>query len=247
MSDLIEEYQRSGDRARLREFYGQESYVRLYDAAKPKWTAKFEILARVMNLSAGDRVLDVGCAAQHFRPFVERFDAVYSCVDISPGFNPDYLTDAETLDGVPSDAFEWVLISDVLEHLPDPVAALNAAARVGRNLVTVVPNWYHLDRFTWLRHHPGDRHITRLPPRKWLGLHSASGWATTTFRGFYYVPSIAFYPWYPLRLFDGLMRKSPLHGFSSVIDNNWAHLPGIRVAGQELIVIATRTERAGGP
>jgi len=241
MSDLIRAYKRTGDRRYLREFYGAESYVRLYGATKLKWVAKFGILARQMALERGQDVLDVGAARQHFRPYVEASGASYTSVDLSAGFEPDYVCDAESLDGVPPDSFDWVVLSDVLEHLPRPDLALRAAARTARRLLTVVPNWYHLDRVGWLPRDPGDRHITRMTPRRWLRLHGEAGWRVDHFRGFYYVPSIAFRPWYPLQLFDGLMRKSPLHLVTRPIDRYLAHLPILRVSAQELVIVSTRT------
>lgn len=40
--------------------------------------------------------------------------------------------------------FEWVVMTDVLEHLYDPKAILKEAARVGRHVLVIVPNFNSL-------------------------------------------------------------------------------------------------------
>jgi SAM-dependent methyltransferase len=48
----------------------------------------------------------------------------WTSVDIVPDFNPDIVCDITTLEGVEPDSVDSLFAGHVIEHLPDPVAAL---------------------------------------------------------------------------------------------------------------------------
>lgn len=239
--NTIEQFRKTNNKEFLNAFYNDEKYNKIYAKIKPKWKEKFKVLAKIMNLKPGEKVLDVGSAAQMFKPYAESYGAVYTSADLAAHFKPDYVCDAETLEGVPSDAYDWVVLSDILEHVGDPEAALRAAQRVGRNVVVVVPNWYRLERFgSLLRRDSADRHLQKLSPQQWLGHFKDAGWNDIKIRGFYYVPSIAFYPYKILKILDKLFLTFPFRWISKPIDTYLAELPIIRTLGQELIILARR-------
>ncbi len=240
MSQFIRKYRETGDRNHLKAHYESEGYLQIYRKPKPKWIAKFQILSDLIDLQPGQRLLDVGCATQMFRPYAERRGGTYEGVDIAAGFSPDYVADAQSLEGVPKDHYDWVVLSDVLEHLPDPAAAFRAAARVSRELLAVVPNLYRLESIPYLPRRPDDRHLVRMSPWRWLSLCQASGWRISHVRGFFYVPSIAFYPLFPLRVADRLLRNPLSLAVSRVIDRRWADRGFLKYLGQELIFTAQR-------
>jgi hypothetical protein len=196
-----------------------------------------------MNIQKGTTVLDVGSAAKMFQPFVEAYGGVYQSADIAAHFAPDYVCDAETLEGVPSNAYDWVVLSDILEHVDNPENALRAALRVGRNVIAVVPNWYRLERFgNLLPRDPSDRHLQKLSPQQWLAHFQNAGWQIVKTRGFFFVPSVAFYPYKPLKLIDKIFLTLPFRLLSRPIDTYLAELPILREMGQELIIVGTRRE-----
>lgn len=124
--------------------------MKTYEKLDPKWLKEFAIMMKLMNLTKGEKVLDVGCASQMFKPYVEKEGAIYRGLDISEGFKPDYVCDAEDMSAVRDNEFDWVVLSDILEHLPAPLRAIREAYRIGRKVIAVVPNWYQLDRFSFL-------------------------------------------------------------------------------------------------
>src|SRR5690606_1022911 len=107
--DLICRFRETGDRRFLQLYYQRDGYQAIYTTPKPKWIRKFQLLITLMNLKSGQRVLDVGCAAQMLRPYVEEQGAIYKGLDISPSFNPDFVGDAETMENV-DESFDWVVM-----------------------------------------------------------------------------------------------------------------------------------------
>jgi len=239
--NYIKEFCRSNDRTYLQKYYASDHYVQMYSKPKPEWTRKFNIIAQMMKMEFGTRVLDVGCASKMFRPYTVERGGIYKGLDISPGFQPDYLCDAENMDAIGDNEFDWVVLSDVLEHLPNPTKALRESRRVGLNVIAVLPNWYHLDRFTFLPHHPNDRHLVRMSPHKWINMFRQVGFKIVRVRGFFYVPSIAFRPLPGLGTIDRFLRECTLLiVLSDIIDERFSERPVVRFLGQEIIVVATK-------
>ena len=161
-------------------------------------------------------------------------------LDISEGFQPDYICDAEDMSIIGGDEFDWVVLSDILEHLPNPGRTLTEAYRIAKKAIAVVPNWYRLERFLFLPRHPNDRHITRKPPKGWLEEFEKAGFEITQVRGFFYVPSIAFYPVLPIVAIDHILRTRPFLIFDNLINKHFADKSLFRFLGQELIIVGKR-------
>ncbi len=241
--DLVRRFRATGDEEALWAFYNREAYVALYAKTKRKWATKASLLARMMDLEPSEVVIDVGCASQLLRPYVERSGAQYVGLDIAEGFSPDVIADAQARWPIDDDSADWIVLSDVLEHVARPMDVLREACRVGKRLLVVVPNWYRLERFaSLLPRSTGDRHLHKMPPRRWMRMARECGWHVVQVRGFWYVPSIAFVPWRPLLIVDKLMRLSPLAVLSEPIDRFAGGWPLIRGLGQELILCARRAD-----
>jgi SAM-dependent methyltransferase len=124
-------------------------------------------LRRTAGLLAG-RVLDVGGARRRgrFRPPAE---ADWLVADVAVDLRPDVAADVQSLpfrDGT----FDAVKATEILEHVPDPAAALGECRRVlrrGGHLVATVP---FLER---LHGDPGD--YGRYTDAMWRRLLAAAG------------------------------------------------------------------------
>lgn len=100
------------------------------------------LVPRLVALARG-RLLDAGCGTMPYRHYVEERVDVYDGLDVEarvPGVK--YLTDVQEMQGVPSQGYETVLSSEVLEHIPRPDRALSEIHRVlapGGTLILTVP------------------------------------------------------------------------------------------------------------
>lgn len=237
MSNNILRFQQTGDKRYLRLHYDSLRYLRVHATVTPRLAAKFEVMIEEMEPLIGQSVLDIGCAASHFRSYVLNHGGIYLGVDIARHFAPGIVADAERL-CFARGTFDWMVLADVLEHLPNPRLAIQEAARIGRAVIAIVPNWYRLDRFEWLPHSPHDRHITHLSPSKWIKLFEGSGFQITSLRGFYYVPSVAFYPWLPLRAAEKVFHTWPFVRIGKMMEKRYSKHPTLRFMGQELLIVA---------
>ena len=70
----------------------------------------------------------------------------YKCIDDLSGFGPPGQLAGEVIKGdiqalpFKDDEFDVAVMMEVLEHLPDPVRALEEAARVAKTIIITVPN-----------------------------------------------------------------------------------------------------------
>ncbi len=150
---------------KLPEYYPQDYYGERHPVFKDQIMA-----ARARKLgtpSAGARVLDIGCGKGDFLLACRRKGWEVAGVEQAHApvmaLRDEYgieIVTPEEVSSLPSDAFDFVTLWHVLEHLSDPRAVLGEAYRVlkpsGRILVEV-PNfggwqarigrevWYHLD------------------------------------------------------------------------------------------------------
>jgi SAM-dependent methyltransferase len=122
----------------VEEFVAEAPHVR-----RPIAEAVLEFAARA---PAGSRVLDVGAGEAPYRGLFEHCE--YLTVDWEGsiyGTTPDITA---TASGIPVDdaQFDAVLLTEVLEHVPDPVSVLREQLRIlkpgGRILVTVPFVWH---------------------------------------------------------------------------------------------------------
>jgi SAM-dependent methyltransferase len=83
-------------------------------------------------------VLDVGCGDRRLREHLPR-ESKYTGLDLVPP--ADVIASAENPLPFDADAFDCVVLADVLEHLNNPHAALDEALRVaGRSVIVLLPN-----------------------------------------------------------------------------------------------------------
>lgn len=145
---LLERIRRN--RASIAEELGQRRYRDVSAAV----ASNIRITERLIANHARGRVLDVGCGHMPFRSIVLRHADSYEGLDIAPRVDGvRYVTDAVKMNGVPRNAFDTVLCSEVLEHVPAPdrtLAAIATVLRPGGKLIATVP---HLSR---LHEEPDD-------------------------------------------------------------------------------------------
>ena len=116
-------------------------------AQQPEWRHR-----AALELVRADPVLDIGGGdGLLLRMLAERGFTRLALADVSPvavesaraaGFDAEV---ADVIRGLPhpDGSFATVCALDVLEHLYDPLAALREMARVGREVILVVPNFHH--------------------------------------------------------------------------------------------------------
>jgi SAM-dependent methyltransferase len=157
------------------------------------WRAREAFLLeqiRRRGLCDGRRILDVGCASGVFLP------AVAHCGDVF-GLEPDPLLRSQSgvwqerihpgpLDSsfTPDRPFGLILMLDVLEHMPDPEAALRQAIRLlepeGTLLITV-PAF----QFLWTRHDDINEHYVRFNRHSFRRLAQQAGLQVHDMRYFF--------------------------------------------------------------
>ena len=80
----------------------------------------------------------------------EKLREVYDADSGRPLMEPNYVGDAETLDGLPDRAFDFVIANHVIEHLPDPILFLQSVTRKlapgGRAMIAAPDKRYCMDR-----------------------------------------------------------------------------------------------------
>ena len=241
---LMAQYRQTGDISLLKQFYASAEYAqkRIARAARPKRLAKYSLLVKEMNLKAGDSVLDVGSGPPTLRGFVEGSGASYTSLDINPHFSPDICADVSYLCSICDNSFTWVVLADVLEHLPHPEEVLQQVHRIGSRVIAVVPNWYRLECLPGLPRSPTDHHIVRHRPAAWLRMVEQSGGVVDLIAGFYYVPSFAFNSRIrTLRQIDKWLKDSMVvNKLASILQRTIARRPMLKYLGQELILVARR-------
>lgn len=139
-------------------------------------------IARYADLPKGAAILEIGCGTGHNLPMLGAFGSV-DAIEIDPtagaiaarrlgravGNAP--LPD---LDGVPDGKYDLIAVLDVIEHVADDVAALQAMARRlkpgGRILITVPAH-----RWMWSAHDVVNHHHRRYSKKMLTNALSAAG------------------------------------------------------------------------
>ena len=112
------------------------------------------LLAQLQTLPKGAHVLDIGCGQGFYLPLYAALGLVATGVELDPIPRAEALKKAAALGftvldapaenlPVPDAHFDAVVMSEVLEHLPDPALALAGVARVlkpGGLFLATVPN-----------------------------------------------------------------------------------------------------------
>ncbi len=194
-------------------------------------STKLSIDVGLLPSGATSRVLDVGCGdGRHLRAAAMR-----GCFTVGVDYDPGELraaraglgalrvdliaADATHLPFRPS-AFDTVICTETLEHLPDDQGALNEIARVlddGGTMLGAVPS--HFPELLYWRLSPGYRttpggHVRICQPRALLDRVRAAGLRPASIRYAHFVDSIV---WLRFCLTDFLRPRRPASGYEAAI------------------------------
>ena len=235
----MRKYRQEADPRYLKAYYNHPSYAVTHSRPKAKWQKRAEILLQLMELSPGEKVLDVGCAGKLLQPLVERIGGHYVSLDIAAHFEPDILGDATVLSLRSRGEFDWIIMSNVLEHIPNPGAALRAAMHAGRRLLIGVPHLYRLEAFGGLLpRSPVDRHLHRMSTGRWENLVRECGGVVEDAYGFHFIPSFCFDidRMYLSRLDEYLRRSPSWRAIDSWMQRFAMTRPWLRWLAQEVVI-----------
>lgn len=157
---------------------------------------RFKAASRLARVGEDCAVLDIGArdgGLSEWLPASTR----YQGLDIAPEFASDRVVIRDVSLGLPfADAsFDFVFCIEVLEHVPNPFAALADVRRVLRTdgvLVLSVPNPYHLKELVWNLFRIPDRqgHIYSWTRQAMTALAGMNGFRLEATAGTYLHPPI---------------------------------------------------------
>lgn len=161
---------------------------------------RFRAASRLARVPEGARVLDIGARDGGLRRWLP--DSVrYQGLDIAPEFASDQIMIRDISLGLPfPDAtFDHVFCIEVLEHVPNPFAALADIRRVlGEDgvLTLSVPNPYHAKELLWNLFRVPDRqgHIYSWTRQAMTALAGMTGFRLEATAGTYFHPPIPMLP-----------------------------------------------------
>lgn len=135
------------------------------------------LTAAIKDFPAGMEIIDIGGTRGAGRGNFDlgNFDLTVKYANISPDAKPDYLADASNIP-VADATFDAAIISQVLEHVPDPIVVLAEARRIikpGGSIVVTVPFLYP--------YHPDPRDYGRYTEDYWRLAAERTGLALETF------------------------------------------------------------------
>lgn len=152
--------------------------------------------AGIAKVAPGSAVLDIGARDGGLRRYLPE-EIRYQGLDIAPEFASERVMIRDISLGLPfPDAtFDHVFCIEVLEHVPNPFAALTEIRRVLKDegvLVLSVPNPYHLKELIWNLFRIPDRqgHIYSWTRQAMTALAGMNGFRLETTRGTYFHPPV---------------------------------------------------------
>jgi len=98
------------------------------------------------------RVLDAGAGRMAYRRLIEPRCETYESLDATPAPGIDHVADLQDT-GLPGDAYDAIVCTQVLQHLPDPAKAV---AEIGRMLKPGGKAILSVPHLVWLHNEPHD-------------------------------------------------------------------------------------------
>ena len=109
------------------------SKPRIYDYCYISTSNNLATLKKGLDYAKKDnlklKILDIGCGK---KPFLNMFDKQdnYLGIDFSKNSSADIIQDLNSKLPFDNEYFDFIIISETIEHLPDPLKVLNEATRV---------------------------------------------------------------------------------------------------------------------
>ena len=163
-----------------------------YDSTHWWYTARRDILhdyvARYARLPTDARILEIGCGTGHNLPMLQQFGSV-DAIEIDPAASeiaakrlgkPVGGAPLPELTGVERAAYDMVAVLDVVEHIADDVAALNAmkqCLKPGGKILIAVP----AHQWMWSAHDVVNHHHRRYSKASLKAAIDAAGLAPMQF------------------------------------------------------------------
>lgn len=161
---------------------------------------RFRAASRLARVAAGQAVLDIGARDGGLRRHLPA-GIRYQGLDIAPEFASDQVMIRDISRGLPfpDASFDHVFCIEVMEHVPNPFAALTEIRRVLRDegvLTLSVPNPYHVKELLWNLFKVPDRqgHIYSWTRQAMTALAGMNGFRLEATRGTYLHPPIPMVP-----------------------------------------------------
>lgn len=148
----------------------------------PLYYGQYRVSLPLVARFGRGRLLDAGCGDLPYRETIRESVERYDTLDVAArGGDPTYVGDIQCMREVPSDAYDSAICLEVLEHVPDPFAAVRELHRVLRRggfLVVSVPHLSRLheephDYYRYTRY--GLRHLLEQGGLEVVELHERGG------------------------------------------------------------------------
>ena len=189
--------------------------------ARSKWrssreeTTRFRRAAALARVPEWSRVLDIGAREGGLRSFLPE-SVKYQGIDITPEFASDSVMTRDISEGIPfpDASYDVVFCIEVLEHVPNPFAALGEINRVLRDggvLVVSVPNPYHMKEIVWNLFRTPDRqgHIYSWTRQAMTRLGEMNGFRIDAYGGTYLHPPVPAPPLLARSVIYRFVKDSP--------------------------------------